>query len=65
MSCDSEGPFPPFPSGNRCWDLACVDVSLTNRGATYSHIWDAIRLVWPDSQWAADDKKLANLEPRL
>lgn len=46
-------------------DLACVDVSLTNRVATYSHIWDAIRLVWPDSQWAADEKKLANLESRL
>ncbi|KAM0465559.1 hypothetical protein ACHAPV_001611 [Trichoderma viride] len=29
-----------------------------------NHIWDAIRLVWPDSQWA-EDHQYAGLESRL
>ncbi|CAI4210618.1 unnamed protein product [Parascedosporium putredinis] len=29
------------------------------------HIWEAIRLVWPNSQWAVDEKKLAAVESRL
>ena len=46
-------------------DLVCVNVLLTMGCYSYSHIWDAIRLVWPDSQWAIDEKKLAGLESRL
>ncbi|KAH8735776.1 ATP-dependent protease La [Ilyonectria robusta] len=29
-----------------------------------SHIWEAIRLVWPDSHWA-DDSNFRGIEPRL
>jgi ATP-dependent Lon protease len=29
-----------------------------------SHIWEAIRLVWPDSHWAADSN-FAGVESRL
>lgn len=30
----------------------------------YSHIWEAIRLVWPDSHWA-DDSNYSGIESRL
>lgn len=30
----------------------------------FSHIWEAIRLVWPDSHWAADSQ-YAGIESRL
>lgn len=37
-------------------------VSLTH--VLNSHIWEAIRLVWPDSQWA-DDSNYRGIESRL
>ncbi|KAF4587387.1 ATP-dependent protease La [Ophiocordyceps camponoti-floridani] len=30
-----------------------------------SHIWEAIRLVWPDSHWAGDSRAAAGIDSRL
>lgn len=39
-----------------------VSVSLTH--VSNSHIWEAIRLVWPESHWA-DDGNYRGIESRL
>ncbi|SPN99589.1 related to endopeptidase La 2 [Cephalotrichum gorgonifer] len=52
-----------LPAQNRK-DIRDLPTDVTE-GLNILHIWDAIRLVWPDSQWAVDEKKLAGLESRL
>lgn len=38
----------------------------TNTLLLDSHIWDAIRLVWPDSHWATDDSSnYSGIDSRL
>jgi hypothetical protein len=64
LSLTASAPAPLWhrPPADVCHTPSTELVLLTH--VSHSHIWEAIRLVWPDSHWA-DDSNFRGIEPRL